>query len=410
MVMDVPASLTTGEIIKQLRERRGMTRPVLAGLVGYSPDWLKRIEYGQRGISIPALLRIARILHVDDLSDLIDGGSPIPVSAWDGPTHPAADAVRRIATVTTFEPTGRDEPPPDVAVLAGRVATAWRDWHTLPDNHTAVAAALPSLVAELERATVRLDGRPRRTAHAALASAYGLAQHLAVDLVEPELCRVVVDRAARAALAADDPVSLAFGAWTYGHVLRPQDADAALRIVSDAANELRRHMDGNNDAAGLYGSLCLHMAISAAYQGHDGAAWRYWDAAEDVASRLPAGYFHPQTIFGSSNVAIHGVSLAGELHRHGEAVARAGRIDADNVPSRERRGRLFGEIAAGHAQRKEWDDALTYLDRSFVTSPEEAPFSPLTRGVAVELIRSARGPLKGKAVALAERMGILPAG
>ncbi|MGH3993314.1 MAG: helix-turn-helix domain-containing protein, partial [Pseudonocardiaceae bacterium] len=48
-----------------------MGRPVLAGLVGYSADWLKRIEAGQRGVSIPALLRLARVLRVDDLSVLI---------------------------------------------------------------------------------------------------------------------------------------------------------------------------------------------------------------------------------------------------------------------------------------------------------------------------------------------------
>ena len=64
---DLPASLTTGEIIRHLRERRGMSRPVLAGLVGYSSDWLKRIERGERGIALPALLRLAKVLRVDDL-------------------------------------------------------------------------------------------------------------------------------------------------------------------------------------------------------------------------------------------------------------------------------------------------------------------------------------------------------
>jgi hypothetical protein len=273
-----------------------------------------------------------------------------------------------------------------------------------------VASVLPSLIGELERATIVLEGAARRTANAALASAYGLAQHLAVDLVEPEIGRVIADRAARAAQAADDPVSLAFGAWTHGHVLRSVDADAALRTVREAATELRRHMEGDNDAAGLYGSLCLHMAISAAYQGRDGEAWQLWDAADEVARNLPNGYFHPQTIFGSSNVDIHGVSLAAELRRFGEAVARAERIVPGEVPSRERRGRLYGEIAAGHMQRHELEDARRYLELAYVESPEEVPFSPLTRGVAVELVRTSRGGLKADAVRLAERIGVLPTG
>ncbi len=313
--MEMPAEFTTGERIRHLRERRGMTRVVLANLVGYSADWLKRIEAGQRGVSIPALVRLARVLRVDDL-----------------------------------------------------------------------------------------DGPERRTASRFLASAYGLAQHLAVDLVEPETGRIIADRAARASQTADDPVALAFGAWTQGHVLRSVDADAALRIVAEAAVELEQHMDGP-DAIGLYGSLCLHMGISAAYQGDDGNAWRFWDTADEVARALPVGYFHPQTIFGQANVDIHGVSIAAELRRFGEAVSRADRINLEQVPSRERRGRLYGEIAAGHMQRRELEQARHFLERSYAESPEEAPYSPLTRGVAVELVRTATGSLKTEAVALAERMG-----
>ena len=402
---DLPADFTTGQIIRHLRERRGMSRPVLAGLVGYSAEWLKRVEAGQRGISLPALIRIARILRVTDLSTFIDGGVPMPVSAWDGPAHPAAVAVREIVDVTSFARSTRSDLP-DVAELAGQVAAAWRDWHTLPANRTAVTRRLPSLIAELEDATVV---QAHRAAHAALASAYCLAQHLAVDITGPEVGRVLVDRAARAAKLADDPVSLAIGAWSYGHVLRGIDADRALRVVSAAADELERHLTDDADTAGLLGSLHLHCAVSAAHVGEDGAAWRFWDVAETIGRRLPADYSHPVTAFGAANVAIHGVSIASLLRRPGEAVQRAARIDADSVPSRERRGRLFGEIAEGHLERREYADALRCLDRAYRTAPEATPFSPLTRGVTVELVRSARGQIKGAATTLAERMGVLPA-
>lgn len=405
---DVPASLTTGEIIEHIRKKRGMSRPVLAGLVGYSSDWLKRIENGQRGVSIPALLRLARVLRVDDLSTFIDGNTPIPVSAWEGPGHPAAVAVRDIVQASTFTLTRPVDIPPDVGDLSERVGRAWREWHLLPNNHSIMAEVLPSLIRDLERATIVLEGTQRRTAHGALASAYSLAQHLAVDMVEPEVMSILVDRAARAAQAADDPVSLALGAWTYGHVLRGIDPDAALRTVADAARELQRHLD-SDDAAGLYGSLNLHCAISAAHQGQAGIAWSFWDTATEIAGRLPNGYFHPETVFGNENAALHGVSIAAELQRHGEAVQRAEQIDPDTVPSRERRGRLFGEMAASNMQRNELDGAFHFLKRAYQTSPEEVPYSSLTRGVTVELVRSARGQLKTDAVTLAEQMGVLPA-
>ena len=43
---DLP-TLTTGHQIKLLRQRVGMTRAVLAGLVGKSPDWVKSVETGR---------------------------------------------------------------------------------------------------------------------------------------------------------------------------------------------------------------------------------------------------------------------------------------------------------------------------------------------------------------------------
>lgn len=112
---------------------------------------------------------------------------PIPVSTWSGPDHPAVTAVREIVESARFASPRHAEPPPDVGSLADPVTQAWQDWHTLPDNRSAVAAGLPRLFADLEAATtIVLDGAERRAAHASLASAYGLVQHLAVDVVEPE--------------------------------------------------------------------------------------------------------------------------------------------------------------------------------------------------------------------------------
>lgn len=42
--------LTTGERIKFYRERRGMSRPVLAGLVGRGPERLKKVERNERPV------------------------------------------------------------------------------------------------------------------------------------------------------------------------------------------------------------------------------------------------------------------------------------------------------------------------------------------------------------------------
>jgi hypothetical protein len=185
-----------------------------------------------------------------------------------------------------------------------------------------------------------------------------------------------------------------------------------VRIVAEAAAELEAelewHVGGDVDAAGLLGSLNLHMAIPPPTKARTAPPGDSGTQRTPLPTGYRPGYHHPQTIFGAANVAIHGVSIAADLRRTGEAVARAERINPADVPSRERRGRLFGEIAAGHLHRRELPEALYYLEQAYLTAPEEVPYAPLTRGVAVELVRSATGSLKSDAVALAERIGVLP--
>ncbi len=54
------AGKRTGERIQILRERKGLSRPVLAGLVGMSASWLKGIERGTRlPPRLPLLVKLA---------------------------------------------------------------------------------------------------------------------------------------------------------------------------------------------------------------------------------------------------------------------------------------------------------------------------------------------------------------
>ncbi len=64
--------------------------------------------------------------------------------------------------------------------------------------------------------------------------------------------------------------------------------------------------------------------------------------------RLPARYAHPWTTFGAGNVALHAVSLDVDLWKSRDGLRRAERIDPATIPSRERRGRFFVELARGH--------------------------------------------------------------
>jgi transcriptional regulator with XRE-family HTH domain len=75
MSFDVDPILPVGQRIKHFRQRTGMPRPVLAGLVGRTAEWLKAVENGRLLTPrLPMLLRIAQALNLDDLADLTGDG------------------------------------------------------------------------------------------------------------------------------------------------------------------------------------------------------------------------------------------------------------------------------------------------------------------------------------------------
>src|ERR1700680_4948612 len=62
---DELAGKTIGERIQIIRERTGKSRPVVAGLVGRSPEWLKAIEKNRRQPPrLDMLMQLGEVLGV----------------------------------------------------------------------------------------------------------------------------------------------------------------------------------------------------------------------------------------------------------------------------------------------------------------------------------------------------------
>ncbi|WP_049577495.1 helix-turn-helix domain-containing protein [Streptomyces sp. SBT349] len=400
--------LSTGERIQVLRESRGMSRPVLAGLCGRGPDWLKKIERGDRELrSHTQLMRLAAALQLNDIS-LITGGmpesvQPIPLGRLTHPAMPAIwDAVMRRSLSSA--PAG----PVDAAALQARVDQTWRLWHTSGRNRTEVGALLPALIRDAEAATRAVDGPARRAALVALADVYRLVAQATAYVAPGELAWVVADRALTAAQAADDPPAIAAAAWAMGNIVRETAyPDEALRVVNEAADILRPHLaDAPEDWRGLYGALQLHAAVTCAREGREGDAWRHWDAGDQTAKSLPTSYVHASTVFGRANVDFHAVSVATDLRAAGRALSIADDLDPDSMPSTERRARLWVEVARGHLQRGDRTAALHVMKLAHQIGAETVAFTPSARGVAADLWRRAPRALRPEAAALAEAIGI----
>ncbi|NUS74954.1 MAG: helix-turn-helix transcriptional regulator [Streptomyces sp.] len=401
--------LSVGERIKVLRESRGMSRATLAQLCDRGPDWLKKIESGERELhNHSLLLRLAAALQLSDLSVITgnDNGpaTPVPLGRLN---HPAMPDIWAAVMQRTLAPRGGTAPA-DVTILQGRVDQSWRLWHTSSHNRTEVGALLPALIRDAEAAVRALDGDQRRAALVALSDVYRLAGQATAYVAPAELAWVVADRALTAAQEADQPAAIAAAAWNLGNILRetsyPEDA---LRVVTEAADLIRPHLESApDDWRGIYGALQLHAAVTTAREGREGDAWRYWDKGDQVAKSLPADYVHPSTVFGRANVDFHAVSVATDLRKSQKALGIADDLDPDVMPSRERRARLWVEVARGHLQRGDRTAALHVMQMALRIGAETVAFTPSARTAAAELWRHAPRSMRAETSQLAEAVGI----
>jgi hypothetical protein len=111
-------------------------------------------------------------------------------------------------------------------------------------------------------------------------------------------------------------------------------------------------------------------------------------------------------MFGSANVALHGVSLSADLSKSIEARTHAERIDPDDIPSRERRGRLGVEIARSYHQRHDLPAMLHWLEQAYQTSADSVRYSPTARQMASEAVDHGGQLIRRRSRTLAASLGL----
>ena len=367
-MLDDLAGKRTGERIQILRERRGLSRPVLAGLVGMSASWLKGIERGTRlPPRLPLLVKLAEALAVGDVAVLagtdmdLGGAASVPVSSFARIPHDAVPAIREaVRDPLLTVPAG----PVDVAALAARTADAWLLWHQSPQHRTDVGRILPRLVTDA-RIAARAEAADRRAASAVLADVYALVQHEVVWASEAELTWTAADRAMSAAQDADTPAALAGAAWTLGMVQRSAgDTDGALTLAAGSGRAARTAPGKRRrrDCAG-----CTARSSSTPRPRRPGPGARVTPGGTGTRPAPPPNgcrrYHHPWTMFGAANVKLHAVSISADLSRSAEARNHAEDIDPEEIPSRERRAVSGVEIARSYYQRRDYPAVLHWLER-----------------------------------------------
>ncbi|GAA5077324.1 transcriptional regulator with XRE-family HTH domain [Thermocatellispora tengchongensis] len=399
--------LSLGQRIQYLRERRGMTREVLAGLVGKSESWLKAVERGQRQQQprLPILLQLAEALRVRDLSELT-GDQSMPIRMFTGPGHPALAAVREAVNALPLQPTGTVQP---LTTLRARLDSAWRTRHSSPDHRTALGRLLPDLIRDAQLAAVMYQGEDRRRAQALLAEVYGLTQMFVAYQPAQDLLWRVADRALMAAQESEDPLALSCAVWFLAQAHRDAaDFDAARSINEQGLTALSPHMDrADTELLAMWGALHFELAFTAARLGEAGEAWRHWEEAGRIADRLPGDYYQPWTSFSRVIMRPHAVTVAVELHQSGESARQADHAEAVPIPSRPRRGRHLIEVARAHQLQHDHDAVLGTLELAQQTAPETIRYNGYARRMTLEMAEAGPARLRRQARELADKIGVL---
>jgi hypothetical protein len=179
-------------------------------------------------------------------------------------------------------------------------------------------------------------------------------------------------------------------------------------VALGAASGLEADLGAVTVQLAVWGGLLLTAALAAACQGDAAEAWQLLGQAATAGYLLGGDYADLHTIFGPTNVAIHGVQIAAELGDGREALRRSAGLDADRLPPSllERRSHLLIDVARGHAQQADDNAAVATLLAADRVAPQEVRFNPVVFDlVALLLRRERRGAAPGLR-ALAANVGL----
>lgn len=392
-----------GERLRFYRQAKGRTQAVVAGLAGVTEDYLSQIERGRKTPTLPLVHKFSKILGVR-VSELLGESA----TEHDERVHPIGYAVQR----ALMSYSGADDSP-DLAVLRGRVDSAWSIWQGSQRRYTEISEMLPALITDVQAAQRGLAGTSaaagRREVQRIGADLYFLLRTFTKRIGRTDLSLLVADRGVMASEAADDPVRIAAAKWNLGHILLAQgEADGAEDVAMTAIEDLQRAMPGDDgDAVGMAGALWLVSAVSAVRSNDP---WTARDRLREhalPAARMTGDTNVMWTVFGPTNVGLHAVSVETEMGEAGEALRLADDVDISGTPSLERKTTFALEVARCYEQKRDDPGVFLHLVNAEASGPEDMRYNPLARDLVQGLLKRARPTYAPQVRALAERIDLL---
>src|SRR6266699_1833735 len=265
----------------------------------------------------------------------------------------------------------------------------------------------PALIATAAATRDSANGDDRAAASALLADAYIVAANFVIKLNDDPVAWTLADRALQAAQTGSDLLTIADGRRAVATVLRRTGRPAKAReLLMRAARDIEHRGDASPDRLSMYGTLLEVAAYTAAVNGNRHAASELIGEARTAAMRLGNDANHRFTAFGPANVALYQVSIAQVLGDNGTAIEHAKTLRPSAIPTAERQGRYWIDVARAYHQWRKPEPCYQELLAAERAAPAEVRYRPPVHRMAEYLFRVGRRQSLPDLSAFARRIGV----
>jgi transcriptional regulator with XRE-family HTH domain len=445
-----PAWKQAGAIVRAARIRSGLTLADLGRQCGYSASQISRYERGVQPLTDVTLLRrFADVLtiphHLLGLADpagalasrhaetnqrmaaiggpnlvgyfrpedgddpvrrreLLAGAAGLASAALLAPA--AAQAISAERRSASFDDLLCGQPANPVSLTALRTAIAAKREEFQTARYDRLAAGLPGLIGMAMATRLCASGDAQSAASSLLADAYIVAANFMVKLNDDPLALTLADRALHSAQAGDDPLTTADASRAVATVLRRTGRRAkAHDLLLSAGTAIEPGRDTTPEQLSVYGTLLQVAAYTAAVDGNRATAYHLISEAKATAARLGRDANYRYTAFGPANVTLHQISIAQVLGDSGTAIEHAKTLRPSAIPTPERQGRYWIDIARAYHQWNKPEPCYRALLCAERAAPAEVRYRPPVHRMTEDLLRTRRGTLPGLN-AFAQRIGM----
>jgi transcriptional regulator with XRE-family HTH domain len=364
--------LVDGARIMARRRSRGLTRRILADLVGCSEEWLRLVENGVKPLDrLSTIMRIAEVLRVEDLSEFVGGRTKLPPACDHGESDEVGNALLLPGRFT-------GEATESVLRVQHHVMTAWEIWQRSPHRYTETRRRLPPLLSMADLSARVATGADREAGTAGLTQVYRLFAALLRSCGQHALALVAADRAV--ASSAGSAITKAEVAGVLVSLGRYADARwLCLAVIDERPESLE-----------VTGLCYLTAALAAAEESDVLRTEELLNHARRIGDRLGPEF--------ALEVDLHRVAVAVRMGRCAQAIRLAAGVDADRLPDKDRQARHLLAVATAHAMDGDSSAAMALLWRIAEGCPEELRFNADAGPVLARLramdCESTRGELR----------------